>query len=798
LGAYRVGGEEQPARIVANFYQYLALTNEDGLTAQNRLDRFSQYGDVYQTPQYRGICIQFESTDGTRAIPAETFLMSVNDVALRNAEGQKIPGVDPLSLYSRNGTFADSFRIVSPKPTTDDKLLSNQYWLWYSSHTESGFKIQVKIPGIFSVPQYAEDLSKCPTGPLYTSATMLNFVEFNACSEGTSLSCVQSLYTKAGGTPQGTWFPTAIDQPAEVVFKDSKKTIRRSPEEVLEYLREEKAIAVGNSPILAALTAEEKATRMNLASTRLMGGSVVSPCQTVVDAPGGLVIQNLQGTLSAKCLDEIYRQTYDGFAPTTYTGIGERYSGIRKDELALPEIQQEFPYRTCQPTGSWAPIKANGEVNDGAIAEINAAIAAFGGDSVVAARGVFNRVYQDANGATDKTVQQVAIERCYGVKKKEFVSNCQGIAIDEFRICIVKAVPTTYTEVISHNVNTIDLSNVSILSTDLTGRWIGRAIDSKIVLFEYPTSATEKEYIIVVQDPDPRWIKMLKIRLRKVAVALDKTRPPSNENTIQVIQISLNSARHISASTTTFPTTSDAVTLLWNSGTTTEVVLDDNERGYGIKNITLSVRTAETISSFTTRSTDQIIQLVKNNRVLTQRLATGSTLEFNQIDVVPVMYYRDLVFPPTGSQRIRLESFVGQGWFLNVDGTISNQKASTFTLQSSSSFLSPSSLSPSSTVAKIYRLTSAGIRLIRNPANGIGGMIAGQWNIDANSSWVILPALNGASAFVSLQLANYPRVFLTTQVNTDGSYTPLCVEFGQELTEIEKALTCWKLYPSDL
>ena len=287
---------------------------------------------------------------------------------------------------------------------------------------------------------------------------------------------------------------------------------------------------------------------------------------------------------------------------------------------------------------------------------------------------------------------------------------------------------------------------------------------------------------------------MLKIQLRKAAVALDKTRPPSNENTIQVIQISLNSASYVSASTTTFPTTINGVIDLWNIGNTTmKVVSDDNEEGYGIKNIRLSVRTAETISSFTTRSTDQIIQLVKNNRVLTQRLATGSTLEFNQIDVVPVMSYRDLLFPATGSQRIRLESFVGQGWFLNVDGTISNQKASTFTLQPSSSFLSRSS-----TVAKIYRLTSAGIRLIRNPTNGIGGMIAGQLNIDANSSWVILPALNGASAFVSLQLANYPRVFLTTQVNADGSYTPLCVEFGQEPTEIEKAFTCWKLYPSDL
>ena len=210
--------------------------------------------------------------------------------------------------------------------------------------------------------------------------------------------------------------------------------------------------------------------------------------------------------------------------------------------------------------------------------------------------------------------------------------------------------------------------------------------------------------------------------------------------------------------------------------------------------------TVQSIDVQTMENTNAIVQLLGDgDRVLTQRLATSSTLEFNQIDVVPTLSYRDLEFPAQGNQRIRLESFVGQGWFLTIDGVkgeISKTAATTFTLKPSTLFRSPSSLSPSSSVAKVYTLESGTTKLFRNSSNGIGGTIT--TNIDANSSWVILPALNGASAFVSLQLANYPRVFLTTQVNADGSYTPLCVELGLKPTDLEKALTCWKLYPSDM
>ena len=929
LGDYMLGTENKPRRVVANFYEYLELTNEDGLSAQNKLNRFSQYGDVYQTPQYRGVCIQFESTDGTRAIPAETFITKINATSLRDETGRKVVD-DPLTYYSRNGTFADSSRIVSPKPTNLDKVLSNQYWLWYASHTDSGFKVEFKIPGIFSAPEYADDLPKCPTGPLYTSATMLNFVEFNACSDGTSLSCIKSMYEKAGGKEEGTWFPKGVDEPADVVFKDSKRTIRRSPEEVLEYFKEEKAIALGTSPILTALTAEQKAERMNQASIRLMGKSVVSPCQTVVDAPapGGLVIQNLTGNLPVKCLDEIYRQTYDSsFAPTTYSDIRDRYSGIRKDELALPEIQKNFPYRTCQPTGSWAPIKLNGDINDVAVAEINAAIKAFGApDSVVGARGVFNKVYQDANGATDKAVQQLAMERCYGVKKKEFVSNCQGIKTKKIRVLLIYNIYIVnmyiqpggnfitsdkipeylpYIQALFPNSTVATLSQLEIIRKKgyVTGGagWISSpsGYEKKIIklytsetgIEDRPNNTGSPLFIYIKTDLDTSQVisNLLTVKDTNQAQLICKTN-------VDIVDISINKTSLTSTKvfylnkddakwSSTF-TLNDAQTILRTIQTvyssadiTSEETLrkvTDNQFGYAgwFKSgttykqgylssdangkFTLNIRntntekasmfvtiqtneepltiitklrtilnnytaiqgtsaiaklydeddegkyeytgTVQSIDVQTLENTNAIVQLLGDgDRVLTQRLATSSTLEFNQIDVVPTLSYRDLEFPAQGTQRIRLESFVGQGWFLTIDGVkgeISKTAATTFTLIPSKSFRSPSSLSPSSLVAKVYTLESGTTKLFRNSSNGIGGTIT--TNIDANSSWVILPALNGASAFVSLQLANYPRVFLTTQVNADGSYTPLCVELGLSPTDLEKALTCWKLYPSDM
>ncbi len=794
---FTLGNRTLAGSVVQNFYEYMALTNEDGLSADAKRSRYSQYADI-QTPQYRGVCLQFESNQNgiQRSIPVERFITMVSDRQVRNSNGTSVSGMNPLLYYSRNGTFADSQRIVEPKPVSPgmSRVLTDQYWIWAADHTKSGFTIECKIPGIFLNPYYSEDLPKCPTGPLYTSKNLLNFVEFDACTNGLTIECMKRLFETIGaGIEAGTWYPTKSEGETALRFKDSRQTIERTPTELIDYLKTLRATANGLG-LSETLTPAEKAAAMNDASMKLIGREIVSACETLVDAGGVLTIQNKTGNLDAQCLDQIYRQTYaTGSLPATYQSIGDRYSGIRSNELALPEIQQEFPYRTCQPAGSWAPLRG-GEINQDAVRQINEAIATYrrtnaGVDSVAAARAVLDQVYQNANDAgVDKTTQQIAIERCYGIRKREFVSNCQGVNIDTIRIMFMDTLQMTDgMEIIRlRQTDREEQITISVQSLELSGNV--STSESKII--QTQTTDGIIVFMIFKNKNNPQSISIIRFELMKGLADFN----PVDQSGIPMIELISNGSKTITQTTSfIFPNNATEAQNLWNRGGTVS-------NTYAIKNLVLNISytAPQVLTTISTTANNQIIQLVRNNRILTQRLARGEPIEINSIDLTPQLSYRDLVFPAPGTQKIRLESFVGQGWFLTRSGVISNlDTRTTFTLKPAALGLPPTGAPSGSqpNVAKLYRLEgTVGSVLTRTPT----GIMVGPDIGNANSSWVILPALNQASAFISLQLANYPTFFLITEIQNNGTYAPKCVDIGTNPTELQKALTCWRLYSSDL
>ncbi len=783
--------------VVKNFFEYLPLQNEDGLSAIAKENRYSQHGDI-RSPQYRGVCMQFESSDRNirRNIPAERFITMISNTVIRNADGSNAI-TDPLIYYSRNGTFADSQRILEPKPATEGMtdVQSDQYWLWDSDHKKSLFTVECKIPGIFLNPEYAEDLPKCPTGPLYTSKNLLNFVEFQACTNGLTDDCMKKLFESVGmGTTAGTWHPTKPEGAAALRFKDSAKTIERTPTELIDYLKTLRNTARGVG-LPASFSPAQSSAEMNLASLRLIGREIIGPCETLVDQDGALTVQNKNGPLDATCLDQLYRQTYaTGPSPATYQAIGDRYSGIRNDELALPEIQQEFPYRTCQPAGSWAPLRGN-EVNQEAVDQINAAIATYkqsnaGKDSVVAARATLNTVYTDANSTTvDKETQRIAIERCYGIKKKEFVSNCQGVNVDSFRVILLDTFQMNDgMEIIRlRQIDREEQITISVQSLELSGN----ITTSESAIIQILTQDGTVVFAFFKNKNNPQFISMVKFQLLRGLADFN----PVDQSGIPIIELISDGSKTITQNTTfTFPKNQTEAQTAWKNG-------GPVSNNYGIKNIVLNISytAPQTLSTFATTSNNQIIQLVRDNRILTQRLAKGEPIEFNQIDLTPQLSYRDLVFPAPGTQKIRLESFVGQGWFLTQSGMVSNlDTRTTFTLKPSTV---GSQTSTRENTAKVYQLEGSRNAFLTRTSSGgvqVGPVADINWNGAANSSWVILPALNQASAFVSLQLANYPTVFLITEIQPNGTYAPKCVDIGTNPTELQKALTCWRLYSSDL
>ncbi len=458
---------------VSNFYTNYALTNESGVSdaAKNSIYTIIN-GDETQRPNYRGICIQMErNTDDTNtyeplSVGFEDYITKVGNTGISNVKNIS----QRLSHYSRNGRFNDSERIATPKPPAQGQnpnvfslINGNQYWIWapHEGTTQSAtFEATVKIPGYFNIPTHIEDEPKCRSSVLYTSADNLNRAITTSCDNGMddtdSSGCLDSLFKLVGGTNAGKLSPNSADPTMKsnnirrLLYNDYNERdiskplkMKRTQEEVRAYLLGIVDIVRGTSDRLRGLTTAERTIAMNEASQMLYGRNAIGPCERmVVDATGKYSIMPQTAPFDAQCLDVLYRntaddttQTMDALKKATYESIGARYSGLNKPggeyTTATADEIAAFPYRTCTPAGSWAPLRADGTPNQTGIDEVNAAIPRETGvtSDIQKAIKVYNDMYQMANDRTaDAAKQEEAIERCYGIRKKTFPTNCNGIA----------------------------------------------------------------------------------------------------------------------------------------------------------------------------------------------------------------------------------------------------------------------------------------------------------------------------------------------------------------------------------
>jgi hypothetical protein len=181
--------------IVGNWYSYYKQQIETGISPQERQNRYSGVvGDEDELrPNYRGICIQMETTGPQNInVGVEDFITRVGNNELSGSLTNK------LQHYSRNGRFADSERIATPKPPATptstnpfSKFNASQYWLWSPVTTANGnssqsaeFKFDVIVPGYFAEPTHLEDAPKCLNSILYENQDYVNRVIGSACDEG--------------------------------------------------------------------------------------------------------------------------------------------------------------------------------------------------------------------------------------------------------------------------------------------------------------------------------------------------------------------------------------------------------------------------------------------------------------------------------------------------------------------------------------------------------------------------------------------------------------------------------------
>ncbi len=63
-----------------------------------------------------------------------------------------------------------------------------------------------------------------------------------------------------------------------------------------------------------------------------------------------------------------------------------------------------------------------------------------------------------------------------------------------------------------------------------------------------------------------------------------------------------------------------------------------------------------------------------------------------------------------------------------------------------------------------------------------------------NGDWAIKPAVNGAYAYVSLELANIPGYYLVAERQVNGTFIARAKIINVN-SDVDKFLACWRMYP---
>jgi hypothetical protein len=421
----------------------------------------SQHGIDYQAPNYRGVCLQWETRVGDttlRRLPVEPSIVAVMGQNPRTvtSDGQRL-----FNILRRFGTFHSSRMIASPKPAQASSILPNQFWIWNNMKGTSSKAIElsltVEVPGIFANPQYVEDIPLCPRGPIVKTKNTLALLRESPCAKDGqapgkySIECLTSVFIGAGGDSyMGKLSPLVSSANMDKLrFKAPGEP--RDLDEMMEYLLNLYSIAStgrDSNGILVGKTSKERRTMINEAGQAMLGIDIVSPCEEVKeDEQGNILLVAKQAPFDADCMDYLYTNAGKedliggGTAPSnsklgaTYTNIADRFSGLRSSEK--DKDREKHPFMACQRTGTLAPIDANGKPNNVIINRMNALAMAQGG-SAHSIQKQFNDVYQLANKSLDGALevskeeaqqQQAAVQMCYGIDKAVSATSHTGCGV---------------------------------------------------------------------------------------------------------------------------------------------------------------------------------------------------------------------------------------------------------------------------------------------------------------------------------------------------------------------------------
>ena len=393
---------------------------------------WSRHGADYQAPCIRAVLLQWEidttnpvNLYTTRTINFEPTIIRINDQEPNNVSSD---GTKTFKVLRRFGTFGASKDIVSPRPTVNDKMLTNQFWIWGNMENSQQVKFTCVIPSIFLPSYYPEDRAVSNDGPLIAKSSSLSALRSSPCFNADqkpgnySISCLKNLFVGAGGDITNGKMATTGLGLSQLNAKGDIDAIS----DYLTDLYDQATTGKDSDGNKLGSTPDEHKKMINNASQLLFGFDLCTPCEDIgEDKNGDIIFTPKNGNLDAYCLDWLWTNTgrskdqfEDFFSGArirpTYTTIGQRFSGLKEGE-ASDATREKFPFQTCQRSGSKAPIDTKGSINMLNVAEANTH------GSVANVQAWYDNMYQTANKPVytkgQAQTQSDAVSQCYGVNK---------------------------------------------------------------------------------------------------------------------------------------------------------------------------------------------------------------------------------------------------------------------------------------------------------------------------------------------------------------------------------------------
>lgn len=244
----------------------------------------------------------------------------------------------------------------------------------------NGMMMNFQVPATLVDPLFAQDLAACPSGPMVFTEIGAGLMGSHSCfkpdgSFNPSLYCIQELFTSAGGTSQGTIYPTTDAQAKALALNDASGN--PSLDATVAAFNNGVNIATYGVDVNGA---PKEFDTIKAAALQYLGVVMNNPC----DGP-----TSGTGPHTTDCLDYLWR-----------TARNPEMDGSSTDP-------SKIPYLTCSQKGTSAPLNADGSVNQANITAANQQ----GG--IASVRSYYQGIYNQTT-SSDFPTQSLGMSQCYG------------------------------------------------------------------------------------------------------------------------------------------------------------------------------------------------------------------------------------------------------------------------------------------------------------------------------------------------------------------------------------------------